>query len=254
MDNLVKKIKEKFELRGLPDTLVLSLLEDYINKNKIKDIHSEKSKKIVIKEVREELRKYTGQYASKSNIKNRKTLIINNNIEELLKNHSSTRERIEDYPLIRDVLKRINPKSILDLGCGINPIVIAEKGIKYHAYDINHNDLIVVEQFFKINNINGDIHHKDIREETTFPKVDLCIIFKVLDILGDRRIGISRDLLKNIDSRYFLISFATRTLTGKPMNSPYRRWFENILKTLKYKYEVKRTKQELFYLIKNDKL
>lgn len=249
MNNLIKKIKEKYELKGLPDTLIESVLDSYINKNKIKDISSEKSRKIIIKEVREELRRYAGQYASKSNIKNRQGLVKSENFEELLSNHSSTRERLDDYPLVKEMIKQITPKSILDLGCGINPVAIAQKGVKYHAYDINHNDLDIVEQFFKIKGIDGDIHHKDIRSIENFPKVDLCIIFKVLDILGSDRAKISKHLLQTIDSKFFLVSFATRTLTGKPMNSPYRRWFETILKFLKYEYEVKRTKQELFYLI-----
>ncbi|MEK6894420.1 MAG: hypothetical protein AABX10_03070 [Nanoarchaeota archaeon] len=250
MDKLVRKIKEKFELKSLPDTLVISTLESYLLKNKIKDTHSEKAQKIIIKEVREELRKYTGQYASKSNIKNRSEFIKSGDINELLLQHSSTRERVDDYPLVRNMIRALNPQSILDLGCGINPIALAKPGIKYHAYDINEYDLEIVNEFFKVNGIHGDVHHKDIREEPTFPDVDLCIIFKVLDILGDRRIGITRDLLKKINAKHFIISFATRTLTGKKMNSPYRRWFENILKALKYDYKITRTNQELFYLIK----
>lgn len=249
MDNLIKRIKEKYELKGLPDTLVESVLKVYINKNKIKDLSSEKSRKIIIKEVRQELRKYAGQYASKSNIKNRKDLVKIDDVKGLLSNHSSTRERLDDYPLVKTMIKKIGPKSILDLGCGINPVAIAQKGIKYHAYDINHNDLDIVEQFFKLKEIDGDIHHKDIRDTETFPKVDLCIIFKVLDILGDNRTRLSKNLLQTIDAKYFIVSFATRTLTGKPMNSPYRRWFETILKVLNYEYEVKRTKQEMFYVI-----
>jgi hypothetical protein len=34
------------------------------------------------------------------------------------------------------------------------------------------------------------------------------------------------------------------------MNSPYRRWFEKILNELKYSYETRRMKQEVFYIIK----
>ncbi|MEK6909149.1 MAG: methyltransferase [Nanoarchaeota archaeon] len=249
MENLVRKIKEKYELNSLPDSLVKSTLETYLLKNKVKYINSEKSQKIIVKEVRKELRRYTGQYASKTNIKNRQELIKKEDIIGLLKEHSSTRERLEDYPLVKDIIKKINPKSILDLGCGVNPIAIASKGIKYHAYDINQNDLEIVNEFFKINKIEGDIYHKDIREESLFPKVDLCIIFKVLDILGDDRNKVTKDILTKVDSKYFLISFATRTLSGKPMNSPYRRWFEKILQVLNYKYEVKRTRQELFYII-----
>lgn len=250
MINLVSKIKEKYELRGLPDSLIEETLKNYFLKKKINFPKSEKESKLIIKEVRAELRIYSGQYASKSNIKNRKSLIEKGDLNELLKQHSSTRERIEDYSLIRRTISKLNPQSVLDLGCGINPIAIAENGIFYHCYDINDNDLEIVKDFFEINNIKGDIHHKDIRKEPVFPKVDLCIIFKVLDILGDKKYEITKELLEKIETKNFLISFATRTLTGKRMNSPYRRWFENILKNLKYEYKVERTDQELFYIIR----
>lgn len=247
--DLVKKIKEKYELSNLPDSLVKSTLENYLKKNPIKDVNSEKNQKIIVKEVRKELRRYAGQYASKSNIKNRKSLLENKKFSDLLNEHSSTRERIQDYPLVKEIIKKINPKIILDIGCGLNPIAIAENNVEYYAYDINKNDLSVLEEFSRVNKIKFHIFNEDITQLRNFPKTDLCIIFKVLDILPNKQ-EITEKLLRNIDTKYFLISFATRTLTGKPMNVVYRRWFENILKKLNLKYEIKRTSQELFYLIR----
>ena len=252
MQSIIKKIKEKYELRNLPDSLVKSTLESYLKKNKIKNLDKEKNQKIVIKEVRSILRRYAGQYASKSNIKNMYELVKKGKFEDILKEHSSTRERLEDYPLVIEVIKKINPKSILDLGCGINPVAIAQSFNKaeYHAYDINNSDLEIVEKFFKSKKINGFVYNQDIRNIGNFPKADLCIIFKVLDILGEKRNEISSKLLKEIDSKYFLVSFPTKTLTGKPMSVVYRRWFEKILEKLSLNYEVKRTSQELFYIIR----
>lgn len=250
MQELVTKIKEKYELSTLPNSLVENTIKDYLKRSRLPFPKSEKETKIVIKGVRAELRRYTGQYASKSNIKKRKELIKSDDVESILYHHSSTRERIADYPLIVKIIAVLNPKSILDLGCGINPIAIAKKGITYHAYDINDKDLEIVREFFKKHNIEGDIHHKDIRHESVFPKVDLCIIFKVLDILGDKKYEITKNLLEKVQTKRFLISFATRTLTGKKMSSPYRRWFETILKQLGYDYDIERTNQELFYIIR----
>lgn len=250
MENIIKKVKEKPELNNLPDSLVENAINEYLKKNRLQIPKSEKEIKLVVKEIRAELRKYAGQYASKENIKKREELLSENNFDDLLKQHSSTRERLGDYDFVKSIISEINPKTILDLGCGINPIAISKKGIKYHCYDINENDLKIVREFFAKNDIDGDTHHLDIRNIEVYPKVDLCIIFKVLDILGNNRNEISQSLIKNIDSKFFLVSFATRTLSGKKMNSPYRRWFEKILKNLKLNYEIKRTNQELFYIIK----
>lgn len=250
MDSLVAQIKDKRELRSLPDPLVEKTLKDYLAKNKLKLPKAEKEIKLILKEVRAELRRYTGQYTLKSNIKHIKEILSSNNLEDLLKEHRSTKERIQDYPIIKQIINNLNPKSILDLGCGINPIAIAKKAVRYHAYDINDADLHIVREFFKQNKIEGDTHHLDIRTIEVFPKVDLCIIFKVLDILGEQRNEVTEHLLKVIEAKHFLISFSTVTLSGRPMNSPYRRWFERILKELNYHYDVKRTSQELLYLIK----
>lgn len=247
--DLIKEIKEKKELKSLPNELIDSVLKNYLQKNKIKDAISDKNKKIIIKEVRSELRKYTGQYVSNSDIKSRPDLLKEQKFEDLLGKHKSTKERFEDYLLVKEMIQKINPSTILDLGCGLNPLAIANDKTKYYAYDINSDDLEVVKGFFKSKKIQGFTFHEDIRKIEKFPKIDLCIIFKVLDILGDNRNEISKELMEKIDSKYFIVSFATRTLSGKPMNSPYRRWFENILKSLNYSYQVKRTKQELFYII-----
>jgi len=252
--HIIKEIKHKPELKDLPDSLIEKTLNEYLSKNRISLSDSTKERKLIIKEIRAELRKYSGQYASKSNIKNREELIKEGRFSEILNQHASTRERLVDYNEIKDIINNLNPKSILDLGCGLNPLAIAKKGIKYHAYDINDNDLEIARQFFNQNSIEGDTHHLDIRIIEVFPKADLCIIFKVLDILGDNRNETARRLLTFIDSNFFLISFATRTLGGKPMNSPYRRWFEKILNELKYPYKVKRMKQEIVYIISKSKL
>ena len=249
MENIIEEIKHKPELKDLPNSLVEKALKEYLLKNHLSISQSPKEIKLIIKGVRAQLRKYSGQYASKSNIENRKQLIEKGRYSELLNEHASTRERSTDYEEIKEIINSLNAKSILDLGCGLNPLAIASQNVKYYAYDIKGEDLDIVGEFFKIKNIEGKVHNEDIRVTDNFPRVDLCIIFKVLDILGDNRNEITRKLLTTVQTKFFLISFATRTLSGKPMNSPYRRWFENILNNLNYPYKVRRMKQEIIYTV-----
>ncbi|MEK6836982.1 MAG: hypothetical protein AABX94_04945, partial [Nanoarchaeota archaeon] len=219
IDFLIKEIKHKPELKDLPDSLVEKTLNEYLLKHKISLSNSIKERKIIIKEIRAELRRYAGQYVSKSGIKKREELIKEGRFSDILNQHASTRERSIDYEEIKSIIKNLNLKSILDLGCGLNPLAIASPETKYYAYDIKEEDLNIVREFFKKEGIKGEVHNKDIRLTENFPKVDLCIIFKVLDILGDNRNETTRRLLTTIQSNFFLISFATRTLSGKPMNS-----------------------------------
>src|SRR3989344_4741225 len=115
MDDLMKEIKHKPELKDLPDSLIEKTLKDYLSKNHLSIGQSPKERKLIIKEVRAQLRKYAGQYTSKSNIENRKRLIEKGRFSELLNEHASTRERSIDYEEIKDIINNLNAKSILDL-------------------------------------------------------------------------------------------------------------------------------------------
>ncbi len=253
MVSIISEIKAKKELSDIPDDIVKLTLSDYLTKHKIIIPENQKAKKFIIKSIRAELRRYAGQYSLSSKSKKDK-LIKSKDFKELLKHHSSTKERINDYPLLIDIIQKLKPKSILDLGCGINPLAIAQKGIFYHAYDIKNEDLEIVSAFFKENSLSGDVHHADIRNISKFPDTDLCLILKVLDILGNNKIELSKKFLTEIQAKTFIISFATKTLSGIPMNRPYRRWFEKILIELNLKYKVVRTSQELFYIISKEKI
>lgn len=251
MDSLIKEIKKKKEFQDLPDSLVENSLKNYITKNRILQINSPKSVKLVVKAIRSELRRYSGQYSSLSKSRRNK-LISQNDTEKLLKSHSSTRERIEDYFYIKNLIKKLNPKSILDLGCGLNPIALAEKNISYYAYDIKNQDIETVSEFFNKNKIDGFALQADITTLKEFPQTDLCLIFKVLDILPGNRYENSKSLISQIKSEKIIVSFATHTLSGKPMNSPKRFWFENLLKELNLSYKTEKSKNEIFYLIINE--
>ena len=252
MDNIVAEIKKKRELADIPDDLVRDELVKYIKKHNIILPVEKKSTKLIVKSLRAELRRYSGQYSLSSKSK-KDRLLSSQNFKELLNHHSSTKERIKDYPLLRNIISKINPKSILDLGCGLNPLAIASKGVFYHAYDIKSEDLNIVSAFFAANDISGDVHNADIRNIIKFPEVDLCLILKVLDILGINKIELSKKFLSKIKSKTFIVSFATHTLSGKKMNRPYRRWFEQLLDERKEKYEIVRTYQEIFYIITKSK-
>lgn len=238
---LIKKIKEKKELSSLSDDLVKESIEKYVSKDKINiDKINNSDSKIIVSEVRSELRKLTGRFQRDATV---------GDFEELLKKHSSTAERIEFYPQLKEIIKELKVKSILDLGCGINPIAIAEKGMEYTAVDINESNLEVVKRFFQEKNISGKVINYDLRKTSLpFPKVDLCIMFKVLDIIETKGHKLAESIINQTNSKYLLISFPTKTLSGKPMNHPQRGWIERLLSRLKYDFKIISYKNEIFYL------
>ncbi len=250
---LVNAIKQKKELSGLADKLVTDILENYLKKHKITIQNiSSRDKKIIIKEVRLQLRNLAGRF--QKSIKKRIDLLEKNKIEELLKTHSSTLERINFYPELKSLIEKLNIKSILDIGCGLNPIALASQDIEYYASDINEEDLKLIELFFRKNNIKGKVFFYDISSlSNNLPKADLCILFKILDIIEKRPHQLTKKILEKIDCNYFLISFATRTLSGKPMKFKRRKWLEFLLKNIRYQYKIISSNNEIFYLIQKQK-
>ncbi len=246
---LSKNIKEKKELSGLADFVVEDALKSYLKKNKIeKDNLSEKEKKIIVKEVRNNLRKLSGRF---QNYSEEYDLSDKIDINSILNKHSSTKERLDDYPLLKEKINSLDIKSILDLGCGLNPIALASSSVKYYALDINESDLEIVRKYFNSQKISGKVFTYDLRNvDNSLPKTDLCLIFKVFDVIETKGHKLAEKIIQTIDCKFFLVSFSTKTLSGKPMNHPQRGWIEQLLKRLNYNYESFKTKNEIFYLIK----
>lgn len=247
---LVQRVKKKRELSGIDDAVVREKIIKYFEKNKLPEEKMNDSQlKIVVKDVRSALRENVGMFQAST--KNRYNFLEKNDIISLLKTHSSTKERIDFYPKIEEILKKLKINSILDLGCGINPIALAKPGMKYYASDINSDDLNLVKLFFKKMKIDGATFVCDLNkiENCNLPEAELTLIFKVFDIIGKKDYEIAKNVLENLKSKHLIISFSTKTLSGKPMNSPRRIWFEKLLDSLCYKFEIVSSSNELFYII-----
>ncbi|MBI2452532.1 hypothetical protein HYV50_05685 [Candidatus Pacearchaeota archaeon] len=250
--DLIKKIKEKRELKGISDGVVEELIDNYVFKYKI-DFEKirEKEMKIIVKDIRAELRNYVGRF--QKSLKDRIKMLENGNIWGMLKTHSSTAERLDFYPKLRRKIREMKVKSILDMGCGLNPVALAEKGIKYYACDINLDDLEIVERFFEKEKINGRVFICDVRDiKDNLPVGDLCFLLKVLDIIEKnkkKKIEITKKIFEKVKCKKFLISFSTKKLSGKMMNRPDRIWFEKLLMDLGLKFEKFESENEVFYLV-----
>ncbi len=247
---LIKKIKQKKELSGLADSIIEEAILKHFKKKEVTLFYlGSKEEKIVVKTVRAGLRKMTGQFQKKTS--KREQLLEQNKLTELLKTHNSTAERLSVYPQIKNLLKELKISSVLDLGCGLNPIALSSPSIKYYAADIREDELNLIKKFFQKNEIQGKVFIYDLRkiEKKDLPNTDLCLLLKVLDLLESKGHKIAERIIKLVPSRYILVSFSTKTLSGKPMNHPQRGWIEHLANRLHYKYKLIETKNENFYLI-----
>jgi hypothetical protein len=247
---IVQKIKQKKELSGIEDSIVLEHLNEYLAKHRINlTALTPYQIKLIITDIRKILREKVGRFQAST--KSRYPLLEKGDIQAVLRTHSSTKERVGFYPQLKEIIKRLKVKSILDLGCGINPLALAEKGTKYYASDINAEDLNIVREYFRNYKIDGEVFVCDLNriDECEFPKADLTLVLKVFDILGKSDYRTAKNILEKISSKHLIVSFSTRTLSGKPMKNQRRIWFERLLDSLLYKSEIIKSENEIFYIV-----
>ena len=235
----IAEIKRKPELSGISDLFVKNVAEKHLKGSPIPA--SDRERKLLLKEIRAELRLHTGRFHKK----NRSPAAL----PELVEAHVSTRERMAHYGFLKGLIAEHTPRSILDLGCGLNPLLLAKKGQTYYACDIHEKEIKTINAFFKKEQITGHAFVADVRTQNQFPKVDLCLMLKLLDLIDTKGRTNAETLIKTVNARTIIASFPTRKLSGKRMNHPRRRWLEHMLVRLNYPFQLKEIDNELFYVI-----
>jgi len=245
---LIKKIKEKSSISNLDDEFIRGFIDNYFKKNpKIKVIlekhpklENSKEFKNIIKETRSELNRIYGQFQLNKNL--------------TLESHKSTKERIKIYPYIYKKIFLITgkPKIILDISCGLNSLAYKYLGCKpyYIATELTKNDCDALEKYFKKEEIKGEVLQVDLFKDYKFPKADIAFLFKILDIIEDKKIV--ENIIRNLSVKYIIASFSLINIRGKRMNYPLQGWFQRMLKRLNLKYNIIKEENEIFYVIKKN--
>lgn len=230
LKHILTRIKSKKELAGISDKVVLSLIDKYFPASSKKSLSS-KDEKELVSLIRADLRKISGRFQSPS-----------------LKNLAVV-ERKEAYSLLKRLFVSLKIKSVLDLGCGVNPVKLAQSTMKYYAYDINEENLAAVRKYFQENNIDGNTKAYDlVNDDQPFPKTDITLFMKLFDVLETKGHKLAEKLILRANSEYLLVSFPTKTLSGAPMRHPQRGWIELLFDRLGFSFISLSGKNEIFYL------
>ncbi len=240
IEDIISKVREKPELKGIAKEVVKRAI---IESSKGIDISNlgKNDEKIIVKLARELLRNKTGQYRT------------GKPVETDSMRHYSIRQREKFYPLLNRILDSLKIKSILDLGCGINPVFISKPGMKYYAYEIREDDLEIVMKHFKENSIDGTTKIYDLMSDSyDFPETDICMLMNVLDGIDKKGHRNAHNILSRVKSRIIFVSFPIVKLSGKKMNRPRREWFIKILDSLHLKYYTLNTETESWYFISRE--
>jgi len=262
VDKLVLGIKKKKEFSCLADSFVEERLKQYLKREAklvsfLVGKFSEKSGryKEIVKGVRKELRKVYGLF--QRDVK--RQVDSKQQYKEILSSHASTRERLSFYSSLYKKLFKITgkPKSILDLGCGLNPFSIPFMGLrklKYYAYDVNVEEMDLIRKYFRLlksKDFFGTVGISDLLKLDKLEKVDVCFLWKVTDVL-DRGKGHkkSEEVIVKVPARFVVVSFPTFTVRGVRMRKPRRKWVELMCKRLGFPFEIIEEKNEIFYVVR----
>ena len=271
---LVEKIKTK-HFKNLDEKVIKDKIQEIISKNKklakaISEGLNEKSAefKLIVKTVKQEMHYSYGAFQKETSSRDKLLEELKNSKDKedileihkkLLATHSSTKERLEIYNDIYGELFLTTgvPESILDLGCGLNPLSLPWmylKKIKYIASEFNEDDTEFIKKYFAIiekQNKGYDLEattinlKKDI-DRLKFIKVDVVFAWKLFDLLKTKEV---EAVVNAISAKYLIASFSTKTLSRKDMGKPQRTWFEMMLNRLHLEFEIKEFENEIFYII-----
>ncbi|MFP4117422.1 MAG: hypothetical protein ACLFTR_00710 [Candidatus Woesearchaeota archaeon] len=272
LDGFLASIKDKKEFSGIDNKLIVHQIEKELSSDSAlldKIIAGKKTpKKELVKRVRAELHRINGSF--NVDFEHRKKLMHDylgtkdrGHIISLLETHSSTKERLPIYENLYANLFDITgvPASILDLGCGLNPlssIFMEHDGLDYLACDISEDILELLDMFFDVQEkTEGETRKLNLFESSKryifkdIEQFDICFLFKVLDVIEQSKSHkISEDIIASVPADWVIVSFSKKTVSGKKMNHPYRGWLDKMLHRLMYMSKIIEYEDEIFYIIK----
>lgn len=285
MEELVESLKSKKGLSTLDDDFVRDKVERIFASNNIikRKFHSSASFKQfsksqeheeLQKRIRKELRAIYGVFQTDEGKARRELLERLRTthddakrrelVDGLLDTHTSTKERVPHYDEIYAIIcEKVHPSSVVDLGCGMNPL--AHHYFAQHncwptivASDISADDMKFLDACFAALSIPGKTVPLDLTKDGDIAKLpaltkdaDVTLLFKLLDSLEEAKRHISYKLFDNIKSRWIIASFPTKSLGGKKnIARAGRSWFERLLARKGLAWETFSVENELFYVVK----
>jgi 16S rRNA (guanine(1405)-N(7))-methyltransferase len=156
---------------------------------------------------------------------------------EILHLHSSTRERL---PILDEFYAEIwtitgIPRTLLDLGCGLNPLALSwmhlPPGARYLAFDIDALRIVFLNRFFVLAGLPPLASWHDIVCHPPETKADVALLLKTSPTLERQEKNSTLRLLQALKTPFVVVSFSVKSLGGRErgMVAHYEREFLSIV-------------------------
>ena len=179
-----------------------------------------------------------------------------------LGSHSSTRERLSIldrfYSAIFEVTGR--PHSILDLGCGLNPLSLPWMGLsadsRYIPLDIDGARIGFLNRFLSLTRLDPLARCQDILVHPPDNAADVALLLKMSPTLERQDSGATGRLIEQLNTRIVVVSFAVRSLSGrdKQMRENYERLFLDLFESRGWPFERLLFETELVFVLEKPRL
>jgi 16S rRNA (guanine(1405)-N(7))-methyltransferase len=172
--------------------------------------------------------------------------------------HSSTQERLaildQFYPAIMRASNQ--PTSILDLGCGLNPLAIPwmelPSSASYVALDIDADRIGFLNRYLVLAGLEPLARCQDLLARPPQDAVDLALLLKMSPTLERQQEGATLRLLDHLKTPVVVVSFAVKSLGGreKGMVAHYQRQFTTWIEGRTWSVERLVFDSELAFVVK----
>jgi 16S rRNA (guanine(1405)-N(7))-methyltransferase len=148
---------------------------------------------------------------------------------DVMRTHASTRERIPHLDRFHAAIREVTgaPRRLLDVGCGLGPLALpwmAVADATYLASDVDDRALGTVRGFLELVGQPHDVALRDAVIDPPRESADLALLLKLVTTLDRQDPGAATRLLRVLDVRHAVVTFATRSLGGRArgMERTYR--------------------------------
>jgi 16S rRNA (guanine(1405)-N(7))-methyltransferase len=158
---------------------------------------------------------------------------------EILKRHSSTRERTEPDAAWYAWIWKVTgpPRVVLDLGCGFHPFALPWMGLpaacEYLACDVDERIAALVGRLLEHCGRRGgaiatDLLASDAPIDTS---ADVVFVMKLLPTLERQEEGAAGRLLERLRARFLVVTFPAKSLSGRErgMAANYEAFLRDLL-------------------------
>jgi 16S rRNA (guanine(1405)-N(7))-methyltransferase len=261
LDEVIRLVRQSNKYAVVSETLVRDIAEAELKKGKnLKD--SVKSTRNKIHQVGSAFQEISIPYpALKQELAKLPTLITSDEtlafITKTLRYHASTAERLPFITsFFMQTLASIQPvESILDLACGFTPLCLpwmpVSNNASYTGIDIYQDMINFLDLFFVHYNLKHSFTVGNIIEALPNEKVHVAYLLKTIPCLEQVDKTIGTKLLERIPAENILVSFPSRSLTGrsKGMAANYEAHFSQLISGKNWKVTKTEFPNEIAFLI-----